>query len=197
MVVVALDAILREQLGFNWFAVLIVIPFFSLLGFGGFYALYKTTRPSYKEKPRSLTRRLLTALALLLYVGFILLAIWATINDISNCRAAINRGRETLAKVEDISLEWKLMDNRPGTIVKVQTPAEANQLRVNLRFTAEGEIVTYDPAPYLPNHDAIARVYSEAQTGTLKVRYLPEDPSVFFVAAAPCRESIFAAFLQK
>lgn len=197
MVVFILDSILRERLGFNGFAILIGIPFFSLLAFVGFYALYKTTRPSYKEVPRSRKRLFFTAVGLLLYVGFILFSIWTTIDSIASCRMAMERGRETLAKVEKISLEWKLIGNRPRSIIDVQTPAEANQLRVKLSFTAEGRTITYDPAPYLPNHDAIAKVYNEAKTGVLKVRYLPEDPATFFVAAAPCRESIFAVFIQE
>lgn len=192
LLIILLDSIFHREFGFNWFSVLAQLPFISLILAVSIYLTIKSTKYP-KEQPSSSGARIAIFCFIFLYLALPVAGIWSTAVEIATCREVKVRGKEALATVENAELSYKIVRNRHRD---VQTPAEANQLRVDLKFTGGNTPVVQSVTPYLPSHDDIARAYTEAKTGMLKVRYLPENPKTFFVAAAPCQESIFAIFFS-
>lgn len=188
---ILLDSTLHTRLPFNWFDWFILFPFFSLTLVICVYFFYKAVKSPRDERPLTLGKRIILLCLFMLFLVLPVAGIWSIVNEVATCREVKTKGKEALAKVEYVELNFKVKNTREVT---VQTPQEANEVDLRLKFTAEGTAIDYSPSIYLPTTDAIARVWSEAQTGTLKVRYLPGDPHTFFVAAAPCRESVFAIF---
>lgn len=189
---ILLDSTLHTQLPFDWFDWFILFPFFSLALVICVYGFYKAVKSPRDEQPFSLGKRVILPCLFMLFLVLPISGIWSIVNEVATCHEVKARGREALARVEYVELNYGVKNTRE---IPVRTPQEANELDLRLKFTAEGVAVDYSPSVYLPTTDAIARVWDEAQTGTLKVRYLPGDPHTFFVAAAPCRESVFAIFL--
>ncbi len=193
LLIILLDSIFHREFGFDWFGMLVQLPFISLLSIVSMYLAIKTAKHS-KEQSTNPKKRLAIICFILLYLALPIAGIWSTAAQIATCRAVKIRGEETLATVERTELSYQVVRSRD---IDVRTPAEANRLWVKLKFTGGNTPVAQSVTPYLPSHEAIARVWNETQTGLLKVRYLPENPKTFYVATAPCQESIFANFLQQ
>ena len=192
--VILLDSALHTQLPFNSLDWLVLFPFFSLALAICAYLFYKNIKSPHDEQPLPLGKRIILFCLSTLFLVLPLSGIWSIVNEVATCREVRARGREVLAKVEYAELGYRVKSSRE---IDVRTPQEANEVDIKLKFTAEGTTVDDSLTPYLSSTDVITRVWGEAQTGTLKVRYLPGDPHTFFVAAAPCRESVFAIFLNK
>lgn len=195
LIMLILDNLLRVRLGFDWFNIFFVLPLVSGLAFFGFWASFKEMQ-SPDNTPKKPLGRIATACFVMLYLAIPTAGAISVAAEVATCRTLQKIGKEATAKAEDLSL-FQQPVNRPTRTIPVQDPTGAEHLRMEVSFTASNTAVSRSITPYLPDREVIAKVYNQAQNGTLKVRYMPDDPKTFVIAGTPCRESIFAAFVPR
>lgn len=191
--IILLDSFLHREFQLYWLGAFTVLPLVALLTVFSIYSAIKTLKhPS--AQVLSPKKRVAIYCFVLLYLALPVIGIWSIRNDVASCYEVKAKGSQAFATVENAELGYEHMLPRSRN-ADVQSPANANQLDMKLKFTAGTTVVEKYINPYFSNRDTIARIYNEAKTGTLRVQYQPKNPETFFVVAAPCQESIFAIFL--